>query len=248
MSDTNLITKLKHDVKSFECGPDSNLRIHNLFLLLQEIAYLSAENLGFGYSKLKSDNMAWVLSNQKINFLKYPKWTDEIFIESWPTGYNRLMGFRDYAVKDAKGIRLMNSTSEWLAIDVKTRRPVNINDFEIELPDYGIRSLDEKLSRLNPKRFGEGQEIFEVVVPYSAIDENAHVNNADYIKWSLDGLRQAGINTPSISSLQVSFISEIFEKEKCKIFLRESEGDFMHIWGMNAESNEFVFALKIECS
>lgn len=246
MNNKSLITRLPHDVKSFECGPDSKLRIHNLFMLLQEAAYLSAENLGFGYSNLKTNNMAWVLSNLKVQFLEFPQWTDSISIETWPSGFNRLYGFRDYSIKTAQGKSLMNSTSEWMAIDVESRRPVNINDFEIELPDYGERSLDEKLSRLNPKRFGEGKEIFEVIVPYSAIDENGHVNNAEFVKWSFDGLKKAEINFENISSLQVSFISELFEKERCKIYYRQDENSFTHIWGLNADSEEFIFAIKIE--
>lgn len=247
MNNKSLITQLPHDVKSFECGPDSKLRIHNVMLLFQEVAYLSAENLGFGYTNLKSKNMAWVLSNLKIQFLNFPKWTDKIIIETWPSGYNRLHGFRDYSVKNAKGLSLMNSTSEWLAIDVESRRPININDFEIELPNYGKRSLDEKLSRLNPKRLGVGKKIFEIVVPFSSIDENSHVNNAEYLRWSLDGMRKAGINLGDISSIQVSFISELFEKERCKIYFRQDEDSLKYIWGLNAANEEFVFAIKIEC-
>lgn len=247
MNNMSLITKLSHDVKSFECGPDSKLRIHNLLMLFQEVAYLSAENLGFGYSNLKSKKQAWVLSNLKIQFLKYPQWTNNISIETWPSGFDRLHGYRDYSIKDSKGKRLINATSEWLAIDIESRRPINIYDFEIELPDYGERSLDEKLRRLNPKRLGVGKKIFEVVVPYSAIDENGHVNNAEYIKWSLDGIRKSGINMSEISSLQVSFISELFEKERCKIYYKQDEDSFTHIWGENAASDEFIFAIKIEC-
>jgi len=247
MNNNSLITKLAHDIKSFECGPDSKLRIHNLLLLFQEVAYLSAENLGFGYSNLKSKNMAWVLSNLKIKVLKSPQWTDSVSIETWPSGFNRLHGFRDYSIKDAQGERLINATSEWLAIDVESRRPININDLEIELPDYGERSLDEKLRRLDPKRLGVGKKLFEVVVPYSSIDENGHVNNAEYIKWSLDGMRKSGINMKDITSLQISFISELFEKERCKIYFRQDEDSFNHIWGVNAASEEFIFAIKIEC-
>ena len=246
MNKSDLITKFTHNIKSFECGPDSNLRINYLLLLFQEAAYLSAEKLGFGYNSLRSRNMTWVLSNLKIQILKYPKWTEIISIATWPTGYNRLHGFRDFLLEDEKGKRLINSTSEWMAIDIESRRPININDFEIELPDYGERTLDEKLNRLNPRRFGEGKRILEVEVPFSAIDENGHVNNAEYIKWALDGLRKANIDISNLSTLQVSFISEVFENETCEIYFRESEKSSSLIWGMNAKDNEYVFAVKIE--
>ncbi|MDO8836596.1 MAG: thioesterase, partial [Vicinamibacterales bacterium] len=149
-------------------------------------------------------------------------------------------------VTDKDDQYLISATSEWLAIDLNSRKPININDFKIELPDHGVKALDEKLSRLNPKRFGEGLEIFEVNVPFSGIDENGHVNNAEYVKWSLDGLRMANIEIAGISTLQISFISEIFEKETCKIFFKQDEDGSKLVWGVNAKNNEYVFAMKIE--
>lgn len=245
MTALDLLTKLHHQVKSFECGPDSKLRITNLLLLLQEAAYVSAENLGFGYHRLQENSMTWVLSGLKIQFLEFPEWSDQITISTWPSGHNRLIGFREFAVEDQQGKRLMNATSDWLAIDLVSRKPININDLKIELPDTGEKALDEKLSRLNPKRFGEGQQIIEIVVPFSSIDENSHVNNAEYVKWSIDGLRQANIEMGNIDSIQISFISELFEKETCNIFFKEDEDGSKLLWGVNAKNNEFVFALKI---
>lgn len=241
----DLVTKLSHTVKSFECGPNSELRISNLFLLFQEAAYVSAENLGFGYHSLQSKNMTWVLASLKVKIMNFPKWTEHVNIETWPSGHNRLLGFRKFLVIDRNNEPLISATSEWLAIDLNSRKPININDFKIELPDHGIKALNEKLSRLNPKRFGDGMEIFEVNVPYSAIDENGHVNNAEYVKWSLDGLRKANLEIGSISALQISFISEVFENETCKIFFKEDADSSKLVWGVNAKNNEYVFAIKM---
>lgn len=246
MEKKELVTRLMHDVKSFECGPDSFLRINNLLLLFQEAAYLSAENLGFGYNSLKLKNMTWVLSGLKIEFKECPKWTDKILLSTWPSGYNRLHGFRDFMIESHKGERLINATSEWLAIDVESRRPININDFEITLPDYGERALDEKLGRLNSKRFAEGKKIYEVKVPYSAIDENGHVNNAEYVKWSLDGLREAEIELGNISTIQISFISEVFEKQNCEIYFLKNEDHSGYLWGKNSENGEYVYAIHLQ--
>ncbi len=241
-----LITKFNHDVKSFECGPDSKLRISNLLQLFQEAAYLSAENLGFGYHSLQAKSMTWVLSSLKIQFLKIPEWNEQIVFSTWPSGHNRLLGFREFTVNNENEERIINATSEWLAIDLNSRRPININDFEIELPDSGEKAMDEKLGRLNPKRFGEGKEMQKVIVPYSSIDENGHVNNAEYVKWSLDGLRLAGIDFSNISSLQVSFLSELFENDSCKIYFKQQAENSMLLWGVNMETKEFVFAIEIK--
>ena len=241
----NLITKFKHTVKSVDCGPDSKIRIYNLFLLFQEAAYLSAENLGFGYNALHEKNMTWVLSSLKIQIENLPEWNDPILVSTWPAGHNRLLGFREFKVVDEQENTLINATSEWIAIDLKSRRPMNINEFKITLPDTGERALPEKLGRLNPKRYGKGLKIWKVEVPYSAIDENGHVNNAEYVKWSLDALRKAKIDIHDFSTFQITFISELFENDKCEIVYQTEENGLAHVWGINAENKEFVFAVEI---
>lgn len=245
MKNTELITRFRHEVKSVECGPDSKLRVYNLFLLLQDAAYLSAENLGFGYHHLQAKNMTWVLSSLKVQFIDLPQWNDQVKFATWPSGHNRLLGFREFTVEDKNANRLVNASSEWLAIDLNSRRPMSMNDFEKPLPDTGDKVFDVSLNRLNPKRFGEGSVIHEIVVPQSSIDENGHVNNAEYVKWSLDGLHFTGIDFSSILSLQVSFISELFENDRCKICFKKKDENTMLLWGMNSESKDYVFAIEI---
>jgi medium-chain acyl-[acyl-carrier-protein] hydrolase len=240
-----LKTTVEHYVKTFECGPDKNIRINNLLLLFQEAAHVSAENLGFGYADMVKNNRVWVLSNLKLQFLSFPEWMDNIEVQTWPCGFNRLLAFRDYIVNDSKGNRCINATSDWLAIDIDSRKPFNMNDFRTPLPQAEERAMSEPLTRLNPKRMDVGNKIAEIKVPYSSIDENGHVNNSEYVKWTLDAMKANSMRIDNFSSLQISFLSEVFENDTCEIFFSES-GNVITLYGKKSDTGEFIFALKIE--
>ena len=240
-----LKTTIKHNVKTFECGPDKNIRINNLLLLFQEAAHISAEKLGFGYSDMVENNRVWVLSNLKLQFLSFPMWMEDIEVQTWPCGFNRLLAFRDYVVNDSNGKRCINATSDWLAIDIDSRKPFNMNDFRIPLPEAEERAMDEPLARINPKRLEAGEKIAEVKVPYSSIDENGHVNNSEYVRWSLDAMRAKELNIDGFKTLQISYIAEVFENEVCEIYSSQTENTLI-IYGKKQNSGEYIFAMKIE--
>ncbi len=240
-----LTTSIKHNIKSFECGPDNKIRINNLFLLFQEAAHQSANKLGFGFEDLRENNLVWVLSNIKLRFFHFPGWMEEIEVSTCPCGFNRIWAFRDYFVKMQDGTICVKAASEWLAIDVNSRKPVNISDLRQPLPKAEERALDEQLIRINPKRLIGGEKIWEVKVPYSSIDENGHVNNSEYVKWSLDALRIAKMPIDNFDTFQISYISEAFENNICEIYFINDDKQ-IYLFGKNSETGEFIFAAQIK--
>ena len=56
----------------------------------QEMAYLAAQALHFGYDDLQRHHTAWVLSRMRMDFLNPPKWTDETTLYTWHKGRDGL--------------------------------------------------------------------------------------------------------------------------------------------------------------
>lgn len=56
----------------------------------QEMAYLAAQALHFGYDDLQRHHTAWVLSRMRMDFLNPPKWTDETTLYTWHKGQDGL--------------------------------------------------------------------------------------------------------------------------------------------------------------
>jgi len=240
------VTRIEYQVKSFDCQADGNMKYANLMQVLQEAAHVSAENLGFGFERLKAAGRVWVLSNFKIAFQEIPHWMEPIGIETWPGTFNRLVATREFLVKNASQEIVAAATSEWFTIDLATRKLQSLDEIGKTLVSRPEKALKEPLKRLNPKKFPDGRKIGEIIVPYSATDLNGHVNNAEYIRWSFDMLRQAGTNLPRVTAFQITYLAESFENDPIEFILAPGETNRWLIWGRHTQSREVIYAMEIE--
>ena len=105
-------------VRSYECGPDGLVTLPNVCNYLQEAASLNAEKLGF--SKLDFDaagvNISWVLTRLRVKMTRYPRWEDEVIVETFPRGGRKIVAWRDFEVKNTAGETLGVATSEWMLL------------------------------------------------------------------------------------------------------------------------------------
>ena len=92
--------------------------------LAQEAAGCHAVHLGFGYDDLIASNTAWILSRMHIEFVDTPKWRDEVTLQTWHKGLNRLFFLRDFIMTDGDGKPLVKATSSWLVLNLETRKLV----------------------------------------------------------------------------------------------------------------------------
>jgi acyl-ACP thioesterase len=240
------VTRIEYQVKSFDCQPDGRMKYASLMQLLQEAAHVSAENLGFGFERLKATGRVWVLSNFKIAFQSVPAWMDLILVETWPGTFNRLVATREFLVKNAQQEIIAAATSEWFTIDVTTRKLLGLDEIGKTLVSHSEKALNEPLKRLNPKKFPDGRKIGEIIVPYSATDLNGHVNNAEYIRWSFDGLRRAQQNPPRVSAFQISFLAESFENDPIEFLMTTTEANRLLVWGVHTQTRDALYAMEIE--
>lgn len=179
----------KYTVTCYETDSSMKLRLFSLLNYAQEIAYRHATALGFGYDALMENNLAWVLSRMLVKVNRMPLWRDEISIETWHRGQDKVFSVRDFVVRDKNGEELVTITSSWLIINVMTRR---IHRFD------RLLRQDQKIEDyINPQACMDCTA-YKIEIPsdpigsdahtvkYSDIDLNAHVNNAKYIEWAMD--------------------------------------------------------------
>lgn len=240
------VTRIEYTVKSYDCQSDGKMKFASLMQLLQEAAHVSAENLGFGYERLKETGRVWVLSNFKIAFQALPHWMDTVIIETWPGTFNRLIATREFVVKNTTQEKIVVATSEWFTIDINTRKLQGLDEIGKTLVSRPEKALNEKLRRLNPKKFPNSRKIGEIVVPYSATDLNGHVNNAEYIRWSFDMLRRSQTQLPTITAFQITYLAESFENDKIEFYQTEDVTGRLVIFGSHAQTRESIYAMAVK--
>lgn len=74
---------------------------------------------------------------------------------------------------------------------------------------------------------------------------DAHVNNTEYIRWSLDALKSAFEFPGPIRSLKATYFAELFEADSLDLLLTADPDAGFQVLGRKAQDQTNVFALKI---
>lgn len=201
-------------VRTYECGPDGAATLPSVCNYLQEAASLNAEALAFSKSNFAAAgaNVSWVLTRLKVRMARYPRWADGVHLVTWPRGGRRIVAYRDFILADAAGAEFGRATSEWMLIDLASRRPVPIPAIVFEAandvrpPVFG----DEPFARLRwDCREVAAERRFRA--RRGDIDLNGHVNNVHYVEWVMEGVPDG---QTACRDLEVAFKSETFAGEE----------------------------------
>ena len=177
-------------VRTYECGPDGRMTLPAVCNYLQEAASLNAAELGFSKTDFDAAgaNLTWVLTRLRVRMARLPAWGERVTVLTFPRLGRRITAFRDFELTDGTGARLGVATSEWMTIDLGTRRiaPIPEGVFArantVREPVLGETAFTPKL------RFPEGGDAAELRfrAQRSHIDLNGHVNNVHYVEWMLE--------------------------------------------------------------
>lgn len=232
-------------IRTHECQADGRVKVVSLMQYLQDIAARHADELGFGFSKLKEIGGYWVLSNFRIEITDMPKWNDQIRIKTWPSGHTRVIATREFIGEDRHGRELFKAGSEWMILDRKKNRPKNLTRLDLQLPSIEPKVLQSELSRLEPhNNYVEADKIH---VPYSSIDLNGHVNNTEYIRWGIDALVRTFNLRTIVQYVQTTYLSEVFEGDELVFLVSSDDGGNYHVLGRKSEAESSVFLMQLGC-
>jgi medium-chain acyl-[acyl-carrier-protein] hydrolase len=185
-----------------------NLRVSSLVNMFIQIAWHHAEELGFGIKYLHQNNLAWVLSKLHLKIYSLPQWNDPIRLITWPKGIHRLFYLRDLEVFNKSGQLIACATSEWLLIDIKTKRPkLQGPDEEIFNKNRDKHAIEALTENLDPLKGDKNN--FLLKAAYSDIDLNQHLTTTRYVDWMFDTFDMGFHKKHKCSSIILNFIREI---------------------------------------
>jgi len=224
--------------------PDGRMHVHSIMQCLQEAAVRHANALGWGYHAMQSKGLYWVLTNITISIAVFPRWNTTFSIRTWPNGFNRMFATRQFKGIDDAGNDLFRAASEWMILDRKNGKPQNMKELSLGIPRIDETVFDETPRRLKPEGVWTMCAVKEV--PFSSMDMNGHVNNTEYIRWAFDAVRKADILLESLSSIQVTFLAEVFENDRIVFSISEPRStELLKICGKTEETDKPVFVTEI---
>lgn len=231
-------------VRSYECGADGFASLPAVCNYLQEAASLNAEELGFSKSNFdaQGENISWVLTRLAVKMIRYPKWEEEVKVVTFPRGGRKIVAWRDFEIKGTDGDTIALATSEWMLIDLKTRKIVSIPESVLLACEFGTESVlgpEPFTARLKFPADVNVEKTGPYKAQYSHIDLNGHVNNVHYIEWLSEPLKAA-----RPSSLEIVFRSETLAGDEVSVEVaRGANGEIYHRVFSN-EGKDHIVALS----
>lgn len=229
MDDNAKKTTQRLTVTCYDTDVSRYLRPGSFMDMAQELAYVSADSLGFGFDDLQRYGTAWVLSHFEAHFLQMPRWRDAVELQTWHKGFEGPFYVRDFRMTGADGKPAVVATSSWLIIDMATRRLLRREHLEGKLPldtTCPDSAIDTSCGKVVMPSSGL-EEMAEHRVSYSDVDIVGHTNNAKYLVWAMDCLDFDLLSACRLRSLRINFNKETRPGETVELFRAPVEGGWV---------------------
>mgnify|MGYP002511033043 FL=1 len=214
--------------------------------LAQEAAGRHAVHLGFGYDDLIVTNTAWILSRVHVEFIDTPKWREEITLNTWHKGLNRLFFLRDFVLTDNEGRERVKATTSWLVLNLETRRLVR----DPKLMEDGTicteNALETPADKVQMPKDVEPELVRTHHVSYSDIDTNGHTNNAMYMQWSMNSVGYDITSTRPVKEFTINFNHETKAGDYVEIYRASVEKeDGLHVYVEGKVDGQSSYCVEI---
>lgn len=175
--------------------------------LFQDLAIIHGQEMGIGWSAMQEKGVFWALVRLRYRVKREPDWGAVVTVRSWPHSPSKISFQRDYTIYDDQGEELIIGTSEWVLIDVESRRFARMADVYPTDADFiEERNFPDKPKKLKPLDV-ENLPPYQMEARFPDIDINGHVNNSRYPRFVLDAWNPA--EPFAIREMQVDFRQEV---------------------------------------
>ena len=209
----------KFHIESYVCDFTGKATLSLIGNFILQAATIHAQERGFGYDQISKDNCAWVLSRLSIEMNEYPEYDQDLTVETWVEDVTRFFTQRCFAFVNKNGKTIGYARSIWAAIDMISRRPVDIHVWRPDLLDYVEKEKPcpiDKLTKIPEVTGVEPQMGYSI--RYSDIDINKHMNSIKYIEHAINVFDLSVFKDHFISRLDIVYLAEGTFGDKLKLY------------------------------
>lgn len=206
-----------------EVGPQLEMPLSSLVVAIIDTATAHANAIGIGFDALSLHNASWVLSRLSVELDETPRVNGSYRLDTWVESVGRLSSDRGFALFDeAEGRCIGRVHTVWMAIDMTTRRPV---DLQAVLGDFSNRIVKPEYPSQCPRiaPFQDEDTGYDYTFKVSDIDVNCHVTTRRYIDLIIDLLPLSVYDSKRIARFGIAFKHEARYSETARISLRGAD-------------------------
>jgi acyl-ACP thioesterase len=236
----------KYQIKYCEVDFKDELKLSSALSYLEEVACLSAEELGFGYDYVKAKGYAFMVSNICLEFLRPVCLGDLLTVKTWPLPPTYAIFGREYQMLLPSGEVCVNASSRWCLINVSTGKILQSK--AIDNQDYSTYNTDKVLQNVAWKipsfAIEDGELKFSLKIAYSEYDHNMHVNNTKYADYCMNCFSVEEHSNMRVERFLISYVKQCKEGETISFYRKQISQKEYLVQGMN-ENGELVVQTQI---
>ena len=201
--------KYKDKIRYSHVDKKGKVPPYEILNFFQNCSTEQSEVIGKGVKYMLDHGKGWVIVGYKLVFERAVKYEDDIVIGTAPTGFKGFFARRKYAIMDESENFIVKADSLWTLIDMESRSPIRITEEEYE--GYPMEDGFEGIKAERKLVFdAEATKMPSITVPKSFIDNNGHMNNANYLRAAYEYMEE----TKDIKEIQIAFLKEAVEGQE----------------------------------
>ena len=169
---------------------EGRLIMKSLCDLFNDVANVQTYALKIDVPTLNEQGLTWMLHKLHILINRMPEQGENVTLETWPSGIDRLFAIRDFRMVAGEEVLLRACVTETAAFCVD-----GIREIPFELDTKKMPTNFE-----NTRRF---------TATYDNIDFNKHVTQATYVRWVTNSLSYEFLKDHEITELEIIYEHEV---------------------------------------
>ncbi|MBQ6746046.1 MAG: hypothetical protein IJR07_03245 [Bacteroidaceae bacterium] len=177
---------LKYRVTTSTCDSEGRLKLYSALQMMQDCSEMWIDTEPGVKQYFAEQNMAQLLATRQVEVIRVPEYKEELTVATSVYGMKPMFGFRNTFIYDSEGKPCYRTWSMGAFVDKTTGKLKRVDDTTIASmmlePQLEMSYKDRRI--ILPREVGEVLEPIKVL--RADIDYNKHVNNANYVRMSME--------------------------------------------------------------
>ena len=190
-----MILEREYSIGPRDVGTSNLLTNSGMLSILEDIACLHSDIVGYGVNQLPQTNLSWVILNWKVSMFSRVSHAATLKVKTWARKYNKFVTLRDFEIYNEDNILIGIASSKWALIDATTGRLAKITDEVMNAYDPEDKHVFEDLDidKLKEPNLDSKEPTFSFKVLKRDIDVNKHMHNLYYLDYACEVIPE-GLN------------------------------------------------------
>lgn len=204
-----------YKITSLLVNPLGKLGLYGTLNLLQETAWMHAEQLGFGMHQMEKEGLYWVLTRQSLHMNEWPSFGKTVTIQTWLRPPEGAFVTREFAILNDAQKEIGLCSTSWLALQRESKKILPTQNLRPWKDLTANRSTGIQTEKIPVE--GAYEKLAKYRVRNSDLDINQHVNNTKYAQWILDAIPYEFHKTLRLKTYSVNFLAETHLEDEVQV-------------------------------